>query len=554
MISADKQSILMICSKQVLSNINSWLAIVGYDIHDRSASERVYLLYLIAFLSTWALAVMFLISNVMANTLSPFLASQGMTFTDIVLTISMLLLILWSLCSTYKATNRSPLIFSEDDAHLLCQTPVNRRFVTLAWFFVKWPSSSLLFMAIAATVGFAFLELEINNGIKILSAGHLAIAALKPLSIIIPLHLGLFAVVWVVGIYRLQQNITRIKIMRSLRILALILAATLFVVTLGSIFFPSFFIIFQPLLSFLTFLLDAAFLEGISRLSLAVSVGLMSISLTLLWKISGSLNLSRAAQETHHSQAQRVAFKIGDFDRINEIRDRERLGAMHVPTSIPSFPGGWIMTWKDIVQSLRTLTISRLWSWLGILFLTISGTVAGVILKDSDSLFILIVYWTLIVGQKVSVRFKKDLGKWWLVHSLPLSARRIIVHDVVRPVLVTIALTWTALWMSSLLGLSISPIVVCSVPFTVVGISFSVVFDMLRQANVSMLLVERTPGIGLVGLIFSIFFIAIPTVIYLIIEHYLLSPVAGILVIILVSVFLAISLLRLSERQFRRIG
>jgi len=272
----------MICSKQVLSNINYWLAIVGYDIHDRSASARVYLLYLITFFSTWALAIMFLISDFMANTLSPFLASHGMTFTDIVPTISMLLLILWSLYSIYEATNRSPLIFSEDDAHLLCQTPVNRRFVTLAWFFGKWPSSALLILATTATVGFAFLELEINNGIKIMSAGHLAIAALKPLSIIIPLHLGLFALVWVVGIYRLQQNITRIKIMRSLRILASILAVTLFGVTLGSIFFPSFFIFFQPLLSFLTFLLDAAFLEGISRLNLAVSVGLMSISLTFI--------------------------------------------------------------------------------------------------------------------------------------------------------------------------------------------------------------------------------------------------------------------------------
>jgi hypothetical protein len=108
--------------------------------------------------------------------------------------------------------------------------------------------------------------------------------------------------------------------------------------------------------------------------------------------------------------------------------------------------------------------------------------------------------------------------------------------------------------MSSLLGLSISPIVVCSVPFAVVIISFSVVFDMLRQADVSILLVGQPPNIGLVGLIFSMFFIATPTVIYFIIGHYLLSPVAGMLVIILVSVFLIISLLRLSERQFRRVG
>ena len=544
----------MIRSKQVLSGINYWLAIVGYDIYDHSALARVYLFYLIAFFSAWTLAVMFFISNLMANIMSPFLASQGMVFTDIVPTIGMLLLVLWSLYSIYKATNRSPLIFSEDDAHLLCQTPVNRRFVTLAWFFGEWLNGALLIIAIVATVGFAFLELDINNGIKILSVGHLAVAALKPLSIIIPLHFGLFAIVWVVGVYRLQRDIKRIKVMRLLRILNLILAVTLFVVTLGSILFPSFFTIFQPLLSFLTFPLDTAFLEGVWGLGLVISIGLMIINLTVLWKISDKLNLSRAAQETHHFQAQRVAFRIGNLDRISEMKDRERLGSMHVPSKIPSFPGAWMMTWKDIVQSLRTLTISRLWSWLVILFLTISGTVAGVILKDSASLFILIVYWTLLVGQQTSARFRKDLGNWWLVHSLPLSARRIILHDVVRPVLATIALTWIALWMSSLLGLSISPIVVCSVPFAVVGISFSVVFDMLRQADVSMLLAGRPPDFGLVGLIFSMFFIAVPTVIYFIIGHYLLSPVVGMLAIILVSVSLAISLLCLTERQFRRVG
>ncbi len=544
----------MIRSKQVTSSINYWLAIVGYDSRDRSVLTLAYLLYVVAFFSVWTLAVMFLVSDLMANTISPFLASQGIAFTDIVPTSGTLLLVLWSLYSIYKAANRSPIVFSEDDAHLLCQTPVNRRFVTLTWFLSEWPSIVLLFLAAAATVGFALLELDINNGIRVMSVGHLAIAALKPLSIIIPLHLGLFAVVWLVGVYRLQRDAERIKVMRALRILAVILAVTLFVVAIGSILLPSNFTIFQPLLSFLTFPLDAAFLEGVWGLGLAVSIGLMTIGLAVLWQISDNLNLSRAAQETHHFQAHRVAFRIGDHDRIRELKDRERLGSMHAPSRIPTFPGVWIVTWKDVVQSLRTLTISRLWSWLVILLLTISGTVAGVILKDSSSLFVLIVYWTLLVGQQTSARFKKDLGNWWLVNSLPLSARRIILHDVVRPIFAAIAITWIALWMSSLLGLSISPIVVCSVPFAVAGISFSSVFDMLRQADVSMLLVGRSPDFELVGLVFGMFCMAIPAAIYFMIEHYSLSPVAGILVILLAGVSVAVSLLRLSERQFKRVG
>ena len=544
----------MIRSKQVLASISYWLTIVGYDIRDRSASARIYLLYLIVFFSAWVLAVIFLVSNFMANKLSLFLSSLGMAFTDIVLSSCMLLLLLWSLYSIYKATKQSPLIFSEDDAHLLCQTPANRRFITLAWFFGEWLSHLLLILAITVTVSFAFLELDLNNGIKILSVRHLAIAALKPLGIIIPLHLGLFAAIWAVGMYRLQRDVKRIKIMLLLRILALILAVTLFVVTFGNILFPSFFTVFQPLLSFLIFPFGIAFLEGVWGLGLAISIGLMVISLAVLWQISDNVNLSRAAQETHYIQAQRVAFKSRNFNHINEMKDRKRLGPMHVPSKIPSFPGAWIMTWKDIVQSLRTLTISRLWPWVVILSLTLTLIVVGTILRDNSSLFFLTFYWVLNVGKQTSARFKKDIGNWSLIHSLPLSARRIILHDVIRPVFATIVITWIALWISSLLGLSINPIITYSVPFAVVGISFSFIFDMLRQANISMLLGGRSPDFGPVGLVIGMFCIAIPTAIYFVIEYYSLSLTTGIFAVVLASASLAILLLYLSQKRFRRIG
>ena len=544
----------MVRSKQALSNFNYWLAIVGYDIHDRSALTRVYLFYLVAIFSAWTLVVMFYVSNLIANTLSPFLASQGIAFTDIVTTVGMLLLILWSLYSIYKATNRSPLIFSEDDAHLLCQTPVDRRFVTMVWLFGKWPSNVLIIIAFAITTGFALLEIDINNGLKVMSIGHLTVAALKPLCIIIPLHLGLFAVAWAVGVYRLQRDAKRIKVMRLFRIIAVLLATTLFVLMLGNILFPSFFTIFHQLLSFLTLPMYTAFLEGAWGLVFTVTIGLMTISLTVLWRNSNNLNLSRAAQETHHFQAQQVAFSIGDFESIHEMKDRERLGSMHMPSKIPSFPGAWMVTWKDIVQSIRTVTISRLWPWVVILLLAFSLTVAKELLNDISSLFLLILYWTLHVGQQTSSRFRKDLGNWWLFHSLPLTARRIILHDVARPIFVTIALTWIALWMSSILGISINPILVFSVPFIVVGISFSFVFDMLRQSNVSMLLLGQSPGYGLIGLILAIFFITIPIAIFFIVESLALSLVVGMLAIGLVEISLACILLLLCERQFKRIG
>ena len=552
--STDRRSVLTIRSKQVISSIGYWLTLVGFDSRDRSVLSYIYLLYLIVFFSAWILVAMFLLSDLLANTLAPFLAYQGIAFADLVPNIGMFLLVLWCLYLIYKAAIRSPLIFSKDDAYLLCQTPADRRFITLTWFFGEWLRNLVIIFGTVAIVGFALLELDINHGIRILSLGHITVAALKPLGIIIPIHLSLFVVAWIIGVYRLRGESERIMVMRSIRVIALIIGGSFFVVSIGNILAPSFFTPFQPFLEFLSFPLVTAFLGDSWWLGLVVSIGLMIICLTLLWQISDKVNLSRAAQETHHFQAQRVAFMLGNFDRINEMNDRKRLGSMHVPSKIPALSGAWMLTWKDIIHSLRTLTILRIWSWLTILFLMFSMIIVGILIKDGYFLFPLIFYWTMNISKKTTSRFRKDLGNWWLLRSLPLPPRRIVLHGIVLPVFVTIFLSWFALWISSSLGLSINPIIVISVPFVVAGISFSAIFDILLQSNSNMLLEGRPPDFGLVGLILSFICIGIPTSIYFLINKFSILPAVGILATILVGGFLVISLLHLSERQFKRIG
>jgi len=387
-----------------------------------------------------------------------------------------------------------------------------------------------------------------------LTLGNLAIAALKPLGIIIPIHLGLFAVVWIIGVFRVKGDTERSVIMRSIRVLVSITGGSFFIISIGSILNYSFFTQFQPFLELLSFPLVSAFLGDAWWLSIAVSIGFMIICLVVLWNISGNVNLSRAAQETHHFQTQKVAFRLGDFNRINEMNDRKRLGASHIPSKIPSLSGAWMLTCKNIVQSLRSFTISRFWSWLIILILMFSMIIVGVLLKNVYFLFPLIFSWAANISKKTTSRFRKDLGNWWLLHSLPLPPRHIILHDIVPPVSVTIFLTWFALWISSSLGLLINPLIVISVPFVITGISFSSVFDILRQSDSNMLLEGRSPDFGLVGLILSFICIGIPTSIYFLTTKFSILPIVGMLATTLVGGFLVISLLHLSERQFRRIG
>lgn len=180
--------------------------------------------------------------------------------------------------------------------------------------------------------------------------------------------------------------------------------------------------------------------------------------------------------------------------------------------------------------------------------------VAGVLLKENSFFFILTFQWTVNVSKKTSVRFRKDLGNWWLLQSLPFPSRRIILHDIVPPTSVIIFLAWITLWISSNLGLSINPIIVCSVPFVVAGISISSIFDILRQADSNMLLEGQPPDSGLLGLILGLICIAIPESIYFLINKFSYLPTVGILATVLVGGSLTISLLRLFERQFKRIG
>ena len=552
--SADRRSVLTIRSKQVKSSFGYWLTLVGYDSRDRSASTYIYLFYIFVFFSVWILIVMFFLSDMLANTIAPFLAYQGIAFAGLVPKISTLLFVLWCLFLIYKAAIRSPLIFSKDDAYLICQTPADRRFITLTWLFGEWLSKIVFISGAATVIGFALLEIDVNHGIRMLTFGNLAAAALKPLGIIIPIHLGLFALAWIIGVYRLRGDSERIMVMRSIRVLVFIMGGSFFVISIGNILAPSFFTPFQPLLEYISFPLVTAFLGDAWGLGLAFSIGLVTICLAVLWQISDKVNLSRAAQETHHFQAQRVAFMLGNFDRINEMNDRKRLGSMHVPSKIPALSGAWMLTWKDIIHSLRTLTILRIWSWLTILFLMFSMIIVGILIKDGYFLFPLIFYWTMNISKKTTSRFRKDLGNWWLLRSLPLPPRRIVLHGIVLPVFVTIFLTWFALWISSSLGLSINPIIVISVPFVVAGISFSAIFDILLQSNSNMLLEGRPPDFGLVGLILSFICIGIPTLLCFLTNKFSILPLVGILATILVGGFLAISLLHLCERQFRRIG
>jgi hypothetical protein len=548
--STDRRAAWTIRSRQAMSSINYWLATAGYDGHDRSLLMRIYLLYLALFFSGWAFAVMLYLSNLLANGLSPFLASLGLSLVGFATAIGTTLLVLGHLSRVYSATHRSPLVFSGDDAQLICQTPADRRFVALAWVLGEWASAALPILAAAITMSFALLDLDITAGASTLSVEHVAIAALRASSIIMPLHLGLYVSACAVGVYRLQRNAQRKKVMQFIRVLYSVLAFGTCAALLASAPFGPSSTVFQPILSLVTLPIRSALHQASWPLGLALSMACAAASLALIWHLSFELNLSRAAQEAHNYQSQRVAARIGDSQRLRELADRERLGSAHAPSAIPTRSGAWMLTWKDTLQTLRTLTISRLWPWLAIAL----WAFAGALVKDRVALVGVGVCWTILVSQRTTARLKDDLGNWWLLNSLPLSGRRVIFHELARPAATVVTITWLAVCLAHVLGPTIPRAVVMAVPVIVAGIASSSAYDMLRRSDASMLLAGRQPDFGMLGLASAVLCGASPASIAFFAADHAVSPFLALLAVFLTGIILAAGFLCLSERQLRRVA
>jgi hypothetical protein len=384
----------LIRSRQLRSSFEYWISITGYDSRDRSLLSRIYLLYLIVFFCAWTLSLMFFASNLLVTVVSPFLQSQDLTMAGIAVALGTYILFAWSLISIYKATYRSPLVFSEDDSYLVCQTPANRRAVVLSWLIGEWLRSSWPVLVWGITLGFALLELDIRIGAGLLSVGSIAIAGIKPLGILVPLHLALFCLVWAVGVYRLQREFEHKSAISAVRGTAAMLAILMLIGIFDALLALPVNNALHTFFWYVSFPINAAFGGGSWVQGLVVSIFLMIFSVALLLRASENTNLSRAAQETRALYAQRLAFRTGDFESRQELLNRDRLGTGHRSRRIPALPGAWAILWKELVQSLSLFTFMRIWSWVSVLLLSLAMFLA----HGSPMGVVLAIYWTILVG------------------------------------------------------------------------------------------------------------------------------------------------------------
>ena len=130
----------LVRSRQMITRFRFWLILSGYDPKDHSITHKIYLVYASIFWSIWIFAVLALAASGLAGIFKSINSGRA---ADTAILIVAICLLAWALYSAFFAARRSPIVFSEDDAYLICQTPVDRRQVTLAWLVGDWPYSGM---------------------------------------------------------------------------------------------------------------------------------------------------------------------------------------------------------------------------------------------------------------------------------------------------------------------------------------------------------------------------------------------------------------------------
>jgi hypothetical protein len=279
------KAVWLVRSRQVASRMRFWTAIVGYDPRDHSLNQNIYLVYVIIFFSLWGFAMLALIADLIAGALTFF---KGFSPIHAAILLTIVILFADLLIRSYRYARRTPFIFSEDDAVLICQTPVDRRQVAIAWLFGDWIPAGLPYWAGVVALSFACQQLAKPEGIIWAHLPIYVLTGLRAASIILPLHLAFMTSTYLFGALRLRGD----KDVKYLRLIPVGVGLSLLLI--ARFFQQSYRIMLWPVI----FPLEAGFGTAGWLAGFSMVVLLAILSLLALYLVSTELNLSRASQES----------------------------------------------------------------------------------------------------------------------------------------------------------------------------------------------------------------------------------------------------------------
>lgn len=457
----------MLYRRRLVTRLAYWLSALGYNLRDRSSSNRMYLAYFVFFWLVWVVAVFALLGQ----TLAEWLVRLPVEPAPLIANLVLLGLVAWGLVQLWDAARRSPFVFTEEDAFLICQTPVSRRRVGLALFFSHFSGVFLPFAAGAVILAFALAEIQVGHE----RAGFLiqyVVNSLRALSIVLVLQAALLAAAWGVGALRLRG--------RHLPWLRPVVLALIGLLAAAWAAAPSMPGPWQVLRAPLYYPLQAAFGIGGAGWAAGLALGLLLLAagLAFLAAASPSINLSQAAQETSRRAAVQLARRYSNFDLAETILLRQRLGGAHAPSRLLRSPGAWALLQKDLLQSGRSLGLGQVLPWLWLFGLSVGmflplGWLVRLVLAG---------IWAITLGGLASHRLRSDLARWWVLRSLPLSAAGLLWAELCQPVCLAALLGWVALLLTGVL-LPEGLLAAALLPFLSASAALSAACDILRRSQ-----------------------------------------------------------------------
>jgi hypothetical protein len=507
----------MVLSQRLTAQFAFLLVIAGYNPRkDRSLNDRLYLVYVVIFFSIWIFMVLTLFADWAVKILS--VVSPHDVLTPAV-SLLLAILLLWGAYKLWQAAKTSPIVFSEEDAALLCLTPVNRRVVTVMWFIYRWMLTVLPFAAMAVVLGFAQVEWQFQGKLGMLDlplytgAGLLAMIAMALAQLLVQ------ALVWLFGLLRLRSD-SDIPHYRwvAVAIIAVFLTTALRLPDIFSI-------LTIPLRSTLETAMGTQSSPGL----LLSAVLPASVVLALLWYFSDRLNLSRAAQETAYLDKMQAAMFLGDVDTVNALKIKKRLGSSHTASRMPLYEGGAAILWRSLIQSRRAFNFAS----AGRIVLLIAATLAIFLAPDTGSWILVLATWTLLLGQLSAGQLRGSLKNWWLWTQQPYSIRNEIIWQILPSGLLILLVAWIGLLLIPLPNALLMALIL---PFAIFAVMLAGVIDVLRQVRTELLVAERIPVYSIVGTLFGLLLLVLPFWFYLqpvISSSYLLVAFWGITEVVL---------------------
>lgn len=481
-------------SKQEENELGYWLSFVAYDLQDRSLINKAYLLYLVIFFFFWFMTVFFFFAKVGGMALSLLNPDQAATTT---VTIIWVVLACWNLFGLFKSSRRSPIVFSETDQALVCQTPVSRRALVMRWLWMPWFKNTLLFWVLALVLGFSTAELHFAGVASSDAIFHYFGFGIRTLIQMIPVHLTFFAFQWVVGVIRLQKNDKRDWIIFPALAFGLI---------------PLVILIFDKIFTgidgsgFLSLFISPDYINGIGSSPFLLDFGTALLVLGLLFAVSRHFNLNRAAHETSELEMLTSAAKYGFTDLVEQKRLQNRLSSKHKIELTARVKGSAALTWKNRIQVLRG------WNWKQVFpLLTLFSIMLGLPLVPGFLSKLLVVFFLVFqIGPIMTQRLRSDLACWPILQQLPIRKPLILIRDIVSGLPLLLAIGLLGLAFSALFSKTLALNLLFILPGLLATLGFTAAIDIFRKSKSDLLMNGNVPSVGTQGVILGVIGAVIP--------------------------------------------